>query len=1033
VDPGDAIRIERTGSVIDLKVNGTSSYSMTADPYQNLKIKTVLYTNVSVNNVGASFCDTTNTYFAGFLQDFPLMSHVSPSLTNGSISLTPIPSGESHSYTWTPGSYTAASISSLTIGEFSVRVKDGNGNSSKHKYDLGYKTSWTDTTLMFGRNDSLIPLDNSPVYYRSAYSKNVLPANENGWTALAMETFSSDYMIGFTSNPVIDYAMTYGDIDFGVYVGYEGSFYALAGGSFYWLGYYDNGSILRLERVGNKFYVKSDKEELLYATTASSLSLQVKVLLTSAPIRNLGASFTATDEPVLCNYPTISYSTSPYPTGSSLTFSVTQTGPIGGTYTYSGTPGNTLAIDAVTGLITASLSNYGTYTVMYTLPESAYCFSEYTATTVVTMQNGNCSVAVEPNVLNLCVGTQIQLEVFGGVDGYTWTPGTNLSCNTCSNPVLSYSNNVNTYTITSTRSGEVCGTTTLHIVERNCDDNTIFGCCFSNYGAAVYINDSTTRINIYCNLINEIVYDPVDTIKKGEFVNKGNVNVLLDWIHNGRNNLYTTSEGKTNVFGADQKLKGNSKTHYYYFKTGGNGTKTMFISEYGDSSLNLTSNVLALQNYNFYMTSMDADVQRTTGFASTGTSGYFSRAIHTQSSTPANGYLFPLGAKASSVTPYRYRPLVMSNNSNSQAEGISANFMNAAPSLTDNAFVNPNYSNTVTTKAPSVYQINTAFYHKMKNTVPPGIYSDLLIKSYYYPSDGSFQSMAEWKKDPSQPTDWWSTTPGAAGSNVTSTLSGTYGEIYAQTNGTQTFSNTPYVLSRGGFYINTGQFGNGNNAIISLTAAPINTANPQPQGGGLGQPFGVGQNGGNLGNGAPLVITPNPVAGNYTINVAPANDCETPSMIKFTITQNGVITPTSVLYGVPSQTVFLGQLSEDVYSIDNQNTGLLLYDTPKALLATCVNSIVVSTSTNSDFVLDKTLTSETMNVFIPNVGLTLGNFKVKDASLSVIQNTSISANMNNITIGSPNHSALSSGVYHFEFTITAGALNETIKGQFIIK
>lgn len=764
-----------------------------------------------------------------------------------------------------------------------------------------------------------------------------------------------------------------------------------------------------------------------------------------------GCSFTQTvTVPIYTvSFPAIQYSIVPYFPGTSPTFSPTQTGISGGAYSVS-TNNPTLSINPTTGVITATTANINqTYTIYYTISTMGSGCGPYTATTVVTFNDLTCHPTTEQPLLQMCPGEKISLTALTGADGYTWAPSSGMSCTACTTATLTAPLATTVYTLISTRSGVLCGSYNFTVqVRSDCDQEEIIGCCFSNYGAAVTLNSSNTYINVYCNLVNELGIT-TSTLQKGEFYNEGDVTVLLNWYHNGKNDLYLTHNGVTELFGSDQKVKGNSNTHFNQLKLEGNGTKSIWIDAYGHSDLYLNGNVLDIQNYNFLMREKNASVYRTNGYARTGLRGYFSYLMGSATSNPGKAYLFPMGAPATASTSFRYRPLVMFNNNGGQEDEVSANFMNQPPSTTnDSAFINvlSNLNNNVNNNSPSVIQTNSVFYHKIKNTTAPtGTVSNLILRSYYQQSDGNFQSIAEWEKDPGQTLDWWGMTPGASAStNTTSTDPGTYGLVYAQANGTLNFNHKPFVLSKGGFYVNTNSFG-GPGTVISVSASPSSNTNAAtPSGGGLNNSYGTGNNSGNAGNGNPTVFAPNPVAGDYVMNIAPANDCAISGKIKFTIDQNGNIQPATVLYGLPSSTLYLGQLSEDVYTIDNANSGISFSATPKNLLNECVNNITIGTSSGNDFVFDKSITTpsaETILVYIPNnLVLTLGTFQIYDAANTLKNGPTppqLVSGSNVITISSPGSYA--AGVYHFSFTVsytqplTSLTVNEIITGQFIIK
>lgn len=940
--------------------------------------------------------------------------------------------------------------------------------------------------------------------------------------------------------------------------------------------------------------------------------------------------------------PTISYTTlAPFSSTATVSFPITISGaPTGGVFWYN--PGNGLNINLTNGTITNPTCAQGTYTVYYQVPEGPFCYSLYTASVVITIEYTDCFFEISPNKASLCVGDQILLNTIGGgPDGFTWTPSTNLSCTNCASPVLTYTGSPNQYTITSSRNGVVCGSTIFTITPRaDCVDNSIVGCCFSNYGAVVYVNDVNTHINVYCNLVNELGQYPSFAIKKGEFQSEGNVNVKYDWIHNAQNNLYNTKQGNSSFFGNDQNMKGNSNTHFNYLLLNGNGVKKIWIDEYAHSDLDLTTNELSIQNFSFFMKNPSANSYRSSGFASSGVNGYFSTVLGPNSG-PIKKNLYPLGSKATMLQPYRYRPLEISNNNSLSSDEVSANFMNIPPALiSDVVFVNSTFSltNIVTDKAPSILSMNTKYYHKLKNTVTPAptFTSDIAIKSYYLSVDGSYQSLTEWEKSTTSQLDWWGSTPGGTGSGIPSTNPGTFGQVYAESSGLQTFNGKPYALAQSGIYINTSAFGgtlstgsgtvgtvitvsavptnststttntttvisgtttavatnttttvvlggvttstttsttgtvttvltsttttsggvtttttssttgtvttvtssttapgvggtttstvstttgtlttvttttttppvggvssttltstgggttttttstvtnNGNTStsvtnvvtvvgtsttvttqtcvaiatgtvavttcstqvgtnpitVSTTTASSIGTGNPIniPIGGGLNLPYGTGPLSGNILTNTNLNLSPNPVSNDYVITINPLTGCEIGSKIKFTVTPSGTINPTSVVYGTSASPGYLGELSPDVYTIDNVNSGIILSSTPKDILAACINTIVITTTGASDYTMNKSNTGEQISVTIPSIGgLTIGSFQLFDAAMVSVQApVPLSFGTNLISVaGFP--STISNGVYNFEFQLIFGANTETVKGQFIIK
>ncbi len=540
--------------------------------------------------------------------------------------------------------------------------------------------------------------------------------------------------------------------------------------------------------------------------------------------------------------PAIQYnSIVPYAPGSNLTFPVTITNPVAGG-TYSSTPAG-LALNSSTGVITATASAYGTYTVTYVVPENAGCYwqPQYKIYTVITLTNieDQCNLhigfyggVIEPH---LCPGEKIQVVTTGSPATYSWTPSAALSCTNCPNPLLTFNPTYTVYTLSYTINNYACPVKHLTVFKKDdCVDESIIGCCFSNYGVSVYVSKASTYLNVYCNVLNEVANLVLPTsLSKGKFESTGNITLSKDWYHNGQNKLFeipyalsgnslAIPQGTTSfIANIDQHIKGNSSTYFNKLILAGNGKRVIWIDTYSTSDLDLTSNEFVLQNFNFLMKNGQSNVFRTSGFASSFNDGYFSRLLASANSAPNKTYLFPLGSAATPQVPYRYRPLEMMNNKASVSDEVSANFTNAAPAIaTDPEFIhpNPNVTNNVALTSPSILQRNNAYYHKVKNTQLSAALSNVVLRDYFPAIDGNYNSVSEWEAPSSPGPDWWGITPGVFSNYSVSTNPGTFGQVYAAANGTLTFQGKPFSLATTAVSINTSSFGAGN--VITLTSSP---------------------------------------------------------------------------------------------------------------------------------------------------------------------------------------------------------------------
>lgn len=948
--------------------------------------------------------------------------------------------------------------------------------------------------------------------------------------------------------------------------------------------------------------------------------------------------------------PVISYGSSTLitapanPSGTSFTPTLAP-GPTGGVYSYVAAPGNTLNLNTATGVITAAGSSLGTYTVIYTIgPPTFSC--NYTNSVVVTVNDNLCNLAINAAVTSLCHGDQFQITVTTPPSAsYTWSPSTGLSCVNCTSPLLTYTaGGPLAYTLTVFNNGYWCGDRTFRIEPINdCPGQNIIGCCFSNYGAGVYISDAGAHLNVYCNVLNEIsglslIAPSTYTYDKGRVESEGNLNASMEWINNGQNTMYVLSptlsvqQGTTSLIGyINQNIKGNSVTRFNRLNLLGNGQRVLMIDAIANSDLDVSSNELVIQQYNFLMKNPNSNIYRTSGFASTAPSGYFSRYMASQAMLPNKAYGYPLGASANgTISPYRYRPLELFNNSTVQSDEVSANFINVSPSFQDADFTNPNamITNTLTDQSPVITQRNQLYYHKIKNTQANAPLSDIYVRSYYPSTDGSFYGLGEWEPSPGLSTYWWGPTPGSAGSSTPVVNGLANGLVYAVANGTFNFNGKPFSLASTGFSINTSGYGSGsgglgnvvtlnpvptptisvgtsssttssgsgsvtannsttltvNNGVTSSTTTSTNgsatstvtsvsttsgnstnstvtvtngstttvssststtgpggvvtatqvttngtgtvvtTSTTQPTSGGVGSSTVVTVSGGvtttsisttvNNGNavvntttintvsgsgtvttvqscttvpvgaseavtcntytlgmpGSTVVTTytnstsptntispgnpsnpygpgnnsipGNPMASTYELNISSANSCDLPGKVRFTITPNGTISPSSVQFVDPVTNQVLGELSDEAYAINNVSLSISLNPSPPDLLASCVNSISILTSTLGDYVLDKAYTNptEVVVITVPTMGGQLqllngtSGITVMDYSGSVSGYSVVQAGPGVFHLSA---GTLAAGVYEISFVVDNGAMSpsfsRTIKGQIIIK
>ncbi|MEO6037714.1 MAG: hypothetical protein ABIQ93_04815, partial [Saprospiraceae bacterium] len=590
-----------------------------------------------------------------------------------------------------------------------------------------------------------------------------------------------------------------------------------------------------------------------------------------------------------------------------------------------------------------------------------------------------CSLSVLTGTnLSYCPGESLQL-IASGAAFYTWSPNTWLSCDNCPNPVLYNPGGdvASQYTVVAYGQVDVlCGTATITI-DNSCNSAPVIGCCFNNFGAGVYVVEGT-YVNVYCNLINEVTASS-SGLDKGLFQNeKGNVRVLREWINNGFNELYSVYKGNTELFGGYQRIRGNAPTHFNLLKTGGAGKKELKIDAFAHEQLDLTQNELSVSNWTFFVEkNTPAAVIRSTGFVSTDGTGYLARKTD-----GVGSFLFPLG---STVGLFRYRPL--------ELKSIGSAHQFKAGLLNQNATTNG-----LIAKAADVQSVNPYFYHRIQSGTSPIAAS---IKSYYLEtSDGTYQSVAHWATTPA----WWE-----------SPVFGQYfaanadGLSAAEINGTLSFQGEPFILARAGFYVDLDDFGDPG-TTVTVTQTSGGSGN---QTGGLGQ----GQN-----TGSTTVFAPNNTPGSYQIGINSPGTSTVPGNVNFNIGSNGTVS--DVTY--TSSSGGSGNLSPDLYSIDNTSTGITLNDTPPPPFD-CTSSISVKMGVNVPMVLTAL---EKMIIDGLPAGTQTLTLKIIDKTGAVVNTQSFTAPVSPLQIN-VNQSI---GPYRFELTLTNSTSGVAVlHGYFLIQ
>ena len=330
----DVLRIERIGNDIYYKINGivVGTYTDAVDVTKAWKVKGITYGFSTLVNIGCSFYQQGNSIFPNYIQLNPTVVHSSFSGANdGYISVAPVQSG-TYTYTWQPGAVTSASLTNKPAGTYSVTVEDAIHTKNTLSYHIGYKVSWDSLMGCIGKEDTL--LGNGVYTWGRGMSKNNLSGGTDGWLEYVVKDPLEVKFVGVLDSlsPVSD---AFGDIDFGFYCQGNGYMYTVNHGSLSYAGLYHEGSVLRIERIG---------DTINYLVDGAIISVDVDAIETQKDWRIKGVLGAYTTNPTLrnvgCSFPFPGFLSAPYVqqdvnciSGKNGSFTVT---PIGGVppYTY---------------------------------------------------------------------------------------------------------------------------------------------------------------------------------------------------------------------------------------------------------------------------------------------------------------------------------------------------------------------------------------------------------------------------------------------------------------------------------------------------------------------------------------------------------------------------------------------------------------------------------------------------------------------------------------------------------------------------
>lgn len=293
VNTGDVIKVGRNATQFYISKNNVGVHSVsTSLTSKSLKVKAFMSTSPFLR-VGASFADSTTGVP---LRVRGIVDHVVPETvdTLGNIYTTISGGSTPYNYKWTPGNVYNRYDKNILKNQYTLRVKSFLGDSVIYKYNLGYKTVWTNLNGMACSNDTLKIATTVPaqVGYPTCVSVNKLAASTQGWTEMVVRPFVSDYLVGFLDSAYASLTGNYTDMDYCFHLTYGNSLYAWASSiGFVYLGVANAGDVITMGRNATNFYILKNNTSVHTMAITTTKALQLKTLITADVLTNIGVSF----------------------------------------------------------------------------------------------------------------------------------------------------------------------------------------------------------------------------------------------------------------------------------------------------------------------------------------------------------------------------------------------------------------------------------------------------------------------------------------------------------------------------------------------------------------------------------------------------------------------------------------------------------------------------------------------------------------------------------------------------------------------
>jgi RHS repeat-associated protein len=336
-EPGDVMRIERTGSSLMYKLNGVT-------------IRTTSWSSidwrVSIAIQAGKAPRVTSSFDATPIIVGTVTGTATPDNT-AAIS-TSVSGGTSpYSYSWSSGE-TTSSISGKARGTYTITVTDAEGRTASRSYGASYQQSWITMVNAYVDNGWLTRVAGAPgPWLAGGYSSNAVPPSTDGWVEV-VTGIDAGYIFGFNQ---LDATNNPNGFRNGLYVSGNGTLTAYNGTVGTALGAWIPGDVLRIGREGSNTVFRRNGAVIFSVVVDRLAELNSKIVLNTG---GRAPAITSSHDVRLYPVATVIGTEKTDGTGAISLKTVGGTGP----YTYSWSNGETTS--SITG------KNRGQYSVTVT-------------------------------------------------------------------------------------------------------------------------------------------------------------------------------------------------------------------------------------------------------------------------------------------------------------------------------------------------------------------------------------------------------------------------------------------------------------------------------------------------------------------------------------------------------------------------------------------------------------------------------------------------------------------------------------------